>query len=388
MKICAIICEFNPFHNGHKYLIEQAKALSDCDKILCIMSGSFTQRGEICVMGKFDRARHAVLCGADAVIELPVAFAVAPAEIFAKGALKILSSVPEVCALAFGCECGNKTDILKAAKILLNESEIFKNMLEKALESGESYIKSYEKAFETAGGKQGLLSSPNNILAVEYTKAILRSGKNIEILPINRVGAGYNDSEIITNFSSASAIRKNTASPLIKDNVPDCVFKDLTDFTEESKRFCEYMRLILTRTQAETLKNIYGCGEGLENKLKSLENLPFEEIIDSATGRRYSSARIKRILCANFLGLYQSDCERFLKSPLYIKPLAVKQQCADELLSALAKSEYPLITKGRDKLIIDNYARKCLSLDEFSYAQWRLIAQKHGLNNSESMILV
>ena len=93
MKICAVICEFNPFHNGHKYLIEQAKALSDCDKILCIMSGSFTQRGEICVMGKFDRARHAVLCGADAVIELPVAFAVAPAEIFAKGAFLGITTV-------------------------------------------------------------------------------------------------------------------------------------------------------------------------------------------------------------------------------------------------------------------------------------------------------
>lgn len=388
MKICAIICEFNPFHNGHKYLIERAKILSGCDEILCIMSGSFTQRGEICVLDKFERARHAVLCGADAVIELPVSFAVAPAEIFAKGAVKILSSIPDVCTLVFGCENGDKNDILSAAEILLNEDEIFKNTLESGLKNGESYIKSYENAFEAAGGKKGLLSSPNNVLAVEYAKAILRSGKNIDILPVKRVGAGYNERNLKENFSSASAIRKNTASPLVYGNVPDCVFKDLKDFKEEKTRFCEYVRLILTRTPAVTLKNIYGCGEGIENKLKSLENLSFDEIIENATSRRYSASRIRRILCANFLWLYKSDCEEFLRAPLYVKPLAVKKQNADELLSALAKSDFPLITKGRDKLNLNGVAAKCIEKDEFSYTQWQLIAQIGAKNKTESLILV
>lgn len=388
MKICAIICEFNPFHNGHKYLIEQAKALSDCDKIVCFMSGSFTQRGEICIADKFDRARHAVLCGADAVIEMPVSFSVAPAEIFARGAIRLITSLGNVKSLAFGCENGEKTDFINAAEILSNETEIFKNTLNCSLASGESYIKSYEKAFEAVGGKHGLLSKPNNVLAVEYTKAILRSGKNIEILPVKRIGSGYNDGKIADNFSSASAIRNNSASPLIKNNVPDCVFKDLKDFSEENKRFGEYMRLILTRTPAETLKNIYGCGEGLENKLKSLENLPFEEIISTATNRRYSASRIKRILCANFLGLYQNDCEKFLQNSLYIKPLAVKKQGADEMLAGLAKSFYPLITKGRDKLNFEVEALKCLEKDEFSYAQWRLIAQISSSNKSESIVFV
>lgn len=388
MKICAIICEFNPFHNGHKYLIERAKILSGCDEILCIMSGSFTQRGEICVLDKFERARHAVLCGADAVIELPVSFAVAPAEIFAKGAVKILSSIPDVCTLVFGCENGDKNDILSAAEILLNEDEIFKNTLESGLKNGESYIKSYENAFEAAGGKKGLLSSPNNVLAVEYAKAILRSGKNIDILPVKRIGAGYNERNLKENFSSASAIRKNTASPLIAGNVPACVLNDLKDFKEEKTRFCEYVRLILTRTTADTLKSVYGCGEGLENKLKSLEKLSFDEIIENATSRRYSASRIRRILCANFLGLYKSDCEEFLRAPLYVKPLAVKKQNADELLAALAKSDFPLITKGRDKLNLNGVAAKCIEKDEFSYTQWQLIAQIGSENKTESLILV
>ena len=100
MKILAIICEFNPFHNGHRYLLEKAKKLSGADAVLCIMSGNFTQRGEICVLDKYTRAKHAILGGADCVIQLPAPFAVAPAEIFAKGAIKILSSIPEVAFLA------------------------------------------------------------------------------------------------------------------------------------------------------------------------------------------------------------------------------------------------------------------------------------------------
>ena len=104
MKILAIICEFNPFHSGHEYLIEQAKRMSGCDAVLCIMSGNFTQRGEMCINGKYIRAKHAILGGADCVIQLPAPFAVAPAEIFASGAVKILSAIPDIKYLAFGCE--------------------------------------------------------------------------------------------------------------------------------------------------------------------------------------------------------------------------------------------------------------------------------------------
>ena len=375
MKICAIICEFNPFHNGHKYLLEQARQISGCDKLLCIMSGSFTQRGEICVLDKHIRARHAVLSGVDCVLELPAPFAVAPAEIFAKGAIKILSSIPEVTCLAFGCESGEKSEFLTAAKILLNETENFKKVLQTNLESGNSYIKSYSAAFESAGGNPEFLSSPNNVLGLEYTKAILSSGANIDILPIKRVGAGFTDSEIKGNYSSATAIRNNLSSPLLKSNVPDFVLADLKDFSKETEKFKEFVRLVLSRTDAETLKRVYGCGEGLENRLKSLENLPYNEIVESCTNRRYSSARITRILCANFLELYQSDCESFLNSPLYLKPLAVNKQ--SEILTALSKSSYPIVIKGRDREKLSETAKKCLEKDEFTYKQWQQITNQN-----------
>ena len=138
MKICGIICEYNPFHNGHAYLIDQAKKLSECDSIVCIMSGCFTQRGELAFLDRYTRAKHAILAGADAVIELPTIFAAAPAEVFAKGAVKILSSIPDFSTLAFGCENADKEAFLTAAKNSTSETAPFKNVLRQYLKIGSS----------------------------------------------------------------------------------------------------------------------------------------------------------------------------------------------------------------------------------------------------------
>ncbi|MDE5897392.1 MAG: nucleotidyltransferase family protein, partial [Clostridia bacterium] len=126
MKFCAVICEYNPFHNGHRYQLAEIRKASGCDKILCLMSGNFTQRGEPAVFNKYVRARHALTCGADAVIELPAAFAVSPAELFARGAGHILASQPAVEKLAYGCEHGTKEEFLATAKATLTEDKQFK----------------------------------------------------------------------------------------------------------------------------------------------------------------------------------------------------------------------------------------------------------------------
>lgn len=385
MKICGIICEFNPFHNGHKYLLEQVRELSHCDYLICIMSASFTQRGDICIADKYVRAKHAVFGGADCVLELPVSFAVAPAEIFAKGAIKILSNIPHLNTLAFGCERANHDLILSSAKLLLNETAEFKEILNCNLNDGESFIKSYQMAFERCGGCSNLLTQPNNILAIEYTKTILRNKVNIDILPIKRIGSGYGDRELKDNYSSASAIRANFLSPAIKGNVPDYVFSDLKDFSKQQNLYESYLKLILSRTNAEDLKRIYGCSEGLENALKSLENEDFCEIIAKLTSKRYSSSRIKRILCANFLNLYQDDCERYLGSELYLKPLAVKKDCADKILSILSASEYPTVTSGSDKLKLNEAAKECKRSDDFAYAQWQQIT---GYNSKDKILII
>lgn len=359
MKICAIICELNPFHNGHRYLIEQAKALSGCDFILCIMSGCFTQRGEICVADKFDRARHAVLGGADCVIELPTIFAVAPADVFAKGAIKILTQIPEVVMLAFGCESGSKEDFYQHAKLALEESVQFKKILSKNLAEGESYIRSYAAAFEAEGGKKEFFKQPNNILGLEYTKAILRAGAAIDILPIRRIGANHDDNQLKDDLSSASAIRNNLSSPLIAKNVPDFVFKDLKDNASAQKIFKETMRYELFRANISFMRKIYGCSEGLENRLKKFAFLPFDQLVSLATSKRYSSARIQRILCANLLKLYKNDSAEYLNEELDISLLAVNKECTDVI--------FPIIDKKTDNL----HASKCKDCDRNAYRLWR-----------------
>ena len=381
MKICAIICEFNPFHNGHKYLIDRAREAYDCDAVLCIMSGNFTQRGEICVLDKYTRARHAISGGADLVIQLPAPFAVAPAEIFARGAVKILSAIPSVEAIAFGCESGDKENFERNARLLIDESEAFKKALNEKLNLGESYIKSYAAAFNTVGGNGELVSNPNNILGLEYTKAIARQKADIEILPIRRVGGGFNDGELKDNYSSAGAIRKNLQSEKIKSNVPDFVYKDLEN-AGNTAEFESMLRHCLFKAQPSDLKKIYGCGEGLENKLKSLENEPLESLIERATSKRYSSSRIKRILTANMLELY--DCDKFLNTDLYIKPLAVKKKRADEILSALAKASFPVIT-GVNGEALSPIARECFEKDRLEHSTYSHLSRSQ---NKDYMILV
>lgn len=377
MEICAIICEFNPFHNGHAYLLRRARETSGCDAVLCVMSGSFTQRGEICRTDKFLRAKHAILCGADAVVELPAPFAVAPAEVFARGAVGIISSIPQVKCVAFGCESGSAEDFLSAAKIANGESALFKATLEKHLDLGESYIKSYGAAFEACGGNGGLLSSPNNVLGVEYAKAI--AGADIKILPVKRVGAGFNDEKLADGYSSASGIRANADNPKIKNEMPECSYDDFIKSNDNGERFRRLTVDSLYLCDRENLKRVYGCTEGLENRLKNLAfGHDFEEIVELACSKRYSKARIRRILTANLLGLYADQTAEFLQGGLPVKVLAVKRERADELL--------PLLTVAPQN---EESAQACTELSSKAYGLWRYLSTPLLLDNAnEKMILV
>lgn len=372
MKFLAIICEFNPFHNGHRYLIEKAKEASGCDAVLCIMSGNFTQRGNMCIADKYTRAKHAVSGGADCVIQLPAYFAVAPAEIFAKGAIKILSSIPSVKLLAFGCE-NPHGDFLNGAKLLIAENEQFKAVLESKLSEGESYIKSYALAFSACGGDISLISNPNNILGLEYAKAILRQNSKIGLFPVQRIGGNYNETTLKENYSSASAIRNNLTCEKVKNNLPDFVYNDLHNVPDDNA-FSDFLRNKLFLTKAEELKKVYGGGEGLENKLKRLEKEPFEEIIKKATSKRYTSSRIQRMLCANALGLNRDDCDEILNEELYIKPLAVKKERADEILSALSRSSFQTVT-GINADQLCPTAKKCFEKDCEEFALYKFLTR-------------
>lgn len=383
MNVCAIICEFNPFHNGHKYLIDKTRELSGCDCVLCIMSGSFTQRGNIAVCDKFTRARHAVFGGADCVIELPTPFAVAPAEIFAKGAIKILSSIPGVTTIAFGCE--TPTDFLIVADNLKENNAKFSATLQRNLSAGESYAKSYSLAYAECGGDGNIFTS-NNILAIEYAKAVLESKKNIKLLPIKRIGAGYNDNQLKHNFSSASAIRTNINDINIKNNVPNYVFDDLRGIVSDVNKWNNIVNYSLLTANTDKLRDMYGCSEGLENKLKSLADCPVEEIIENVTCKRYPSSRIRRILTANALNLSKSNTEKYLIGAGYIKPLAINANSSDKILSTLSNSELPIIIKQRDLNKLDALSREMFESSHLSDSIWQLAQSKHFYDFTVLMI--
>jgi predicted nucleotidyltransferase len=213
MNTIGIIAEFNPFHNGHLHLIDECKKALNADRCVVIMSGDFVQRGAPAIMDKFTRAKMALNCGVDVVLELPVYYALSSAEYFARGAVSVLDKLGCIDYLCFGSECGDLALLTDAARILNDEPDCFKDTLEKELKKGQSFASAREKALgacfengDNTSSFSSVLSDPNNILAVEYIKALLARNSKIKPYTIKRKGEGYH-SEELSEFASASAIR-------------------------------------------------------------------------------------------------------------------------------------------------------------------------------------
>ena len=362
MKICAIICEYNPFHNGHFYHIQRAKELSGADAIVCLMSGNFVQRGEAAILDKYVRAKHAVLAGADAVLELPTIFATSNAELFSKGAVHILSSIPNVTTLCFGAEKAEKNAFLLGARYLANEPQEVSQRLQEELSQGVSFAKARANAF--AGFvPYDLLCSPNNVLGLEYTKAILQSQANIDILPIQRMGRGYADTQIDSTYASATAIRLALANGQdVTDNVPLFVKKDLENAIPIQLDTLEKYA-VLSRTTSE-IAAVCDCTEGLENALKKAAILP-QTLIETLTSSRYTASRIRRIALQNLLKIDENTIRKCLQAPLYLTPLAVNVKRQD-ILSVLSKSSFPLLMRAHDDEQLVEQAKICLEIERFA----------------------
>ena len=362
MKICAVICEYNPFHNGHLYQLKEAKRLSGADAVLCIMSGNFVQRGEAAVADKFTRAKHAVWGGADIVIELPTIFATSNAELFAKGAISILSAIPAVSTLCFGAETNDKDALIKAATLLQKEPEEVSQKIKALTSEGMSYAKARASAWEGLLPCD-LLTSPNNILGLEYTRAILAQNANIDILPIQRIGGGYKDTELKENFSSASAIRAAISTERsIENALPEFTLNDLPKALTD-KLDCLEKYAILSRNEEEIAK-VCDCTEGLENALKKAA-LFDDSLVDSLTSARYTSARIRRIALQNLLKIEESFIRESLQAPLYLRVLAAKK-ASIEALSALSESTLPIIARAHDEDVLSGIAKQAYEIDRFA----------------------
>ncbi len=368
MKFCFCIAEYNPFHNGHLRHIEHIKNDLGAEKVIVIMSGNFTQRGEIAILDKYTRARHAIIAGADMVIELPTPFANGNAETFAKGAINLISSLGVDGGICFGVESGEKDEYLKLARALNDESKEYKIALKKYLDTGVSLAKAKFLALkDTSIDKdlnEELINSPNNILGIEYTKAILKSGAPLEIFPFERNSA-HNDATLQKGITSASSIRlaiKQGKIKKIKNTLPKFVYKDVK---KHSTAFDKMLLTALLTADNERLKSLPDCTEGLENRIKALskDNLDLEVLITKISTKRYPQSRIRRILISNLLGITQELIEEGLNGKLYAKILAVNEKDKQLISFMSATSSIPLITRKSDVVGLKKTAEKFFKID-------------------------
>lgn len=390
MKICALIAEYNPFHLGHLKHIDYIRNTLKADKVVVIMSGNFTQRGDIAVLDKFTRAKHAVNAGADIVIELPTVFATASAEIFAKGAINIIHSLGVVDEICFGIESGKKEEYIELAKALNDESKEFKKALKEHLDKGVSLAKAKFLAVKDAYGKdfnEELINSPNNVLGLEYTKALLSLNSGIEICPMIR-GGDHNDKTLKKGITSATSIReilKTGKIKKLKKNLPPFVFKDLREYPFDFEKIC---LSALIKESAENIAKILDCTEGLENRIKALskDNLDLEGLIEKVSTKRYTKTRIRRILTSNLLGITEKLVFLCLSSPLYAKVLAVKESEKDLISVLNHNSSIPLLMRKSDTDKLKKTAKSCFEKDTLACELYSLITNTK-LNENNVVIV-
>lgn len=366
MKIVGLVTEYNPFHLGHKYHLDESLRITNATHSIAIMSSSFVQRGEPALVDKWTRAKMAVDNGVDLVIELPFVFSVQSAELFAYGALKILDSLNIVDSISFGSESGELDDLKKIANILVKEPMEFKYKLKENLSKGLPYSASRSKSLDyymkilNPNDKTDytkLLKESNNILAVEYLKALLRLNSSITPYTVNRVGNRYKDSQITTPIGSATGIRNRLFSEnlsSVEDFMPKKAYIHLEDFYKKYSNFNqlsnynEIIQYLLRISKPKDLKDIMDMEEGLENRIIKL-GLNFynlDELTSQVATKRYPATRIKRILIHLLMGLRKENIKKIHELPIqYIRVLGFNNKGMEILKNISRNSEILTITK-------------------------------------------
>ena len=356
MKIAAVISEYNPFHSGHKYLIDQARLmLGEDTAIIAIMSGNFTQRGELAIADKTVRARAAVEAGVDLVLEIPFPFSMTSAEFYAKSGVHIADSIGVVDYLFFGSECGDTEKLKRVAENTLSDS--FTKRVSDELKNSstnEGYPALLERVYrEQFGEAEHIFSSPNDTLAIEYIKAILRKGSKITPLSTKRIGAGYNeDVNLQKEHQSASAIRKlleaNDASAL--NYIPEMsipVFEEayksgLMPSCQEKMDVAVISSFRLNSPKEKC--DIHDAEGGLYNRLidASRKANGIKALKELASTKKYTSARVMRAIWYSYFGVTSSEVSAL---PAYTQVLAMNSVGRKVLRSIAKISKFPVITK-------------------------------------------
>lgn len=365
MTINAIIAEYNPFHNGHRYQLQQARIAKRADYTIVVMSGNFVQRGAPAIVDKFTRAHMALSNGADLVLELPVFYAASSAEYFATGAVSLLDKLGVVDNLCFGSECGDVDILWQIADILLSEPTLYTDSLRQSLSRGNSFPSARTSALleycPSLSASRDILSSPNNILGIEYIKALHRLASSIQPYTILRVGSDYHEQRMTSYQCSALAIRQAIFSrqdySFLQPHMPDNSFQLLTealnnrrpvhinDFsqallyklvTEQGNGFCQY--LDVTKDLSDRI-----C-----RQLDSYYN--FRGFCEQLKSKELTYTRISRSLLHILLDMKKETYEEYrsLDYIPYARVLGLRQSASSLFTALKQNSRIPLITKLAD----------------------------------------
>lgn len=357
--ITGIITEYNPFHKGHQYHLNNCKSDTNSDYIVCVMSGNFMQRGIPALIDKWKRTEMALKNGIDLVIELPLVYSLSSAEHFAFGSVSLLNSLNIIDNLYFGSEEGNVESLDGIASVLISEPEKYKSMLKNYLSLGLPFHLSRAKSlsdFLKLDNISDIISNSNNILGIEYIKALKLLNSSITPMTIKRTGAKYNEKNLNSDFSSATSIRnylKNGCLEDLKNYLPkesyDILYKLSCEnypfiFEEDMFKYIKY-KLLLDDTSLKTLPDI---SEGLDNKI--LKELPssssLDELILNSKSKRYTYTRINRILAQSFLNLEKYDLLNLSKQPTpYCRVLGFTSKGKEILKNIKKNSNIHIITK-------------------------------------------
>lgn len=392
MKVVGIITEYNPFHQGHKYHIEESKKRTNADYVVAVMSGNYVQRGAPAIMDKHDRAKLALLHGVDLVLELPACYACASAEFFAKGAVSLLDGLGVITHLSFGSEYGELSPFIAAAKILVQEPEAYRQLLKAELKKGRTFPAARGGALRACltessfPAKQLLhfLAGPNNILGLEYCKALAKLQSSIQPITIRRKGNAYHNITLDA-FASAAGIReelkKNPRWTLLQSALPAAAFTMLQKeygrmlplLTDDFSLLLRYR--LLTET-AESLCAYQDVSPALARRMKKLENqfVSFSQFAALLKTKDMTYTRVCRSLL--HILLYQ----KALPPIAYARALGMKKDASSLLLAIKEKSRLPLLTKlANSDAQLSFKGQKALTADIFASNLYEsVLCQKFG----------
>lgn len=366
MNFCGIICEFNPFHNGHEYIIEAAKRETG-EEVICLMSGDFVQRGEPAICDKHTRAKIAIECGASAVIELPTIYACSNAENFAYGAVKTLGAIG-VDTIVCGVENIDIGVIEKIANLKVENSNEFVNCFKNEIENGITYNTALKRSIANCIDEEDIwdaLLKPNNILAVEYLTAIKKLNLNVKLHVINRCDNGYYSGKNIGKFLSATEIRNRIYDGKNYDDFVPKNAKSVKIFDKNAIKTLKTQQLLKIRQMSpQQLSSHYDYNDGIEYRIKKLSDTvhDLDELESLVSNRRYRAARVKKLLLYPTLNITKNVIKISKTTKPVARLLAIRKDFKN-FLSMYKKSKINIVVTNGDYELLSKKQKSIMDID-------------------------